>query len=67
MVEYYSCPLLFIPGSVNEYLARRRHLEKYPHTAPAYDDQNPRYVAFDNYYSAKLAEFSESKKLGMMD
>lgn len=58
-MSYFSCPLLFIGKSVGEFLAMRKHLEKYPHTAVAFHDQDPRYVAFDRYYSSKLSEFTE--------
>lgn len=63
-MEYFSCPLLFIPRTVNEFLDMRNYLEKFPHTAPAYNDRDPRYVAFDGYFSSKLAEYSEMVKRG---
>lgn len=56
-VEYLSCPLKFITSNVNEFLEMRSYLEKYPHTAPAFRDQDPRYLAFDRYFTAKVAEF----------
>lgn len=40
----------------------RNHLEKYPHTAVPYFDQDPRYVAFDTYFSSRLAEFESRLK-----
>jgi len=52
----------FIGKSVYEFLAMRQHLEKYPHTAVPYHDQDPRYVAFDNYFTSKLNEFAERVK-----
>lgn len=42
----------------------RRYLEAYPHTAPAYEARRPRYVAFDKYFSATLADFQDRKKAG---
>lgn len=56
-VEYFSCPLLFIPPVVHEFLAMREYLETYPHTAPSYRDQDPRYLAFDRYFTGKVNEF----------
>ena len=61
-MAYYSCPNRFLGSSVNEFLAMRNHLEKYPHTAKPFHDQDPRYVAFDSYFSARLAEFRDMAK-----
>lgn len=58
-MEYFSCPNLFIASTVNEYLAMRKHLKDYPHTAVAFHDQDPRYVAMDRYFNARLAEYTE--------
>lgn len=49
----------FIVSSAREFLAMRDHLEKYPHTAKPFHEQDPRYVAFDNFYSSRLFEFQE--------
>lgn len=56
-VEYLSCPLKFIPRCVDEFLEMRSYLEKYPHTAPAFRDQDPRYLAFDRYFTGKVNEY----------
>lgn len=41
----------------------RSHLDKYPHTAPRFEDLDPRFVAFDRYFESKLHEFREMVKL----
>jgi hypothetical protein len=58
-VEYWSCPMRFVSRSVQEFLAMRRHLERFPHTAVAYHEQEPRFIAFESYYSSRLSEFEE--------
>ena len=40
----------------------RAYLEKYPHTAPEFHERNPRYVAFDQYFTAKLQEYGDMMK-----
>lgn len=56
-VEFMSCPLKFIPRCVNEFMEKRMYLEKYPHTAPAFDVEDSRYLAFDRYFTGKVNEF----------
>lgn len=58
-VDYFSCPRRFIPKSVWDYWKRKEHLEKYPHTAKGFDDQDPRYVAFDEYFERFRADYQE--------
>ncbi len=42
----------------------KRYLEKYPHTAPAYTERRPRYVAFEKYFASMLADFQDRKETG---
>jgi hypothetical protein len=57
MVGYYSCPRLWLNNVLDEFFERREYLQKYPHTADSFGDANPRYIAWDRYYSAKCNEF----------
>lgn len=57
LVPYHSCPMLFIPRVVWEWYERWTYLQKYPHTAPPYDEQDPRFLAFERYYLGRLNDY----------
>ena len=56
-LEYMSCPLTFIPRSVHQFIEQRDWIEKYPHTAPRFEDVSERWRAMDRYYAGKFAEY----------
>ncbi len=62
MVEYFSCPLKFIPASVHDWWARFQDLEKYPHTAKSYDERGDRWHSFERYFTGKLDEYRQMMK-----
>lgn len=62
--EYYSCPLRFIPASVCEFLERKAYMEKYPHTAPSFDQLGARWREFERYFDGKVDEFERRVKRG---
>jgi hypothetical protein len=63
-VEYRSCPNLWMKSPIMEFFKMRRYLEQHPHTAPAFHERSPRYVAFEEYYSSVLADFQDAKAAG---
>jgi hypothetical protein len=44
---------------VHDFLERKRYLEKFPHTAPPYDQLGVRWMMCDRYYTGKVAEYQE--------
>jgi hypothetical protein len=63
-VEYYSCPMLFIGESVREWHELYGYIERYPHTAPPYYGQSPRYLEFTRYFLGKKLEFEAAMRHG---
>lgn len=51
--------MLFISRPVWEWFDRWSYLQKFPHTAPPYEDQDPRFLAFERYYLARLSDYRE--------
>lgn len=60
--EFYSCPIRFIPNSVHTFLDMYDYIEKYPASAPSYEDVNPRFWASVKFYENFKNEL-EHKKL----
>lgn len=54
--------MLFVPASAWEFLEQLEYMEKYPHTAPAFHDQNPRFAAAKRYYLSKVSEYADMVK-----
>lgn len=64
-MAYHSCPMLWINNApIMEFFEMKRYLDKHPHTAPPYEARRPRFVAFEKYYQATLADFEDMKKTG---
>lgn len=55
---YFSCPRKFIPSEIWDFLEQLEYLDKYPHTAPAYHDQDPRFANCKRYYLGKVSEYT---------
>jgi len=56
-IDYHSCPQLFIGSTIWDFMERLEYLDKYPHTAPAYDEQDARFASAKRYYLGKLNEY----------
>ena len=50
--EYYACPLKFISESILEFIDRYDFYEKYPTSAPSYEEVNPRFWEALKFYES---------------
>jgi len=67
--QFYTCPVMMIPKSVYSFLDQYDYYEKYPSSAPSYEEVNPRFwdavKCYENFsstvesYKAKPAKSSE--------
>ena len=51
--------MLFVGSSVWDWWERYCYLEKFPHTAPPFDKEDPRFLAFKRNYLAQERAFRE--------
>ena len=59
--EFYACPLTFISDAVMGFLDKYDYQEKYPSTADAYNDVNPRFWNAVKLYEQTKYEIEEEK------
>lgn len=62
MVPYHSCPMLFIPETVWEWWERYNYRERFPHTAPRFEEEDPRFLQFERRYLARRGELQLKMK-----
>ena len=60
--EFYACPIKFIPESVYSFIEMYDYYEKYPNSAPSFDDVNPRYLQALKLYESTTREMSSPKE-----
>lgn len=54
--------MLFIPDVAWEWYELYSYIEKYPHTAPTFWEQSPRYAEFKRYFLSKKSEYEEAMR-----
>ena len=54
--------MLFIPETVWEWWERYNYREKFPHTAPAFDKEDERFLQFERYYFARRGQYQLKMK-----
>lgn len=72
--ELYVCPMMLIPKSVYSFLDQYDYYEKYPSSAPSYEEVNPRYweavKVYENFMNVvdteEIPKKSTSDNLGKM-
>lgn len=57
--EICTCPLRLITEQALEFLDRYDYLEKYPSTAPTYEQVSPRFWAYVKFYDGVVAKLRE--------
>ena len=60
--EFYVCPMLMIPKSVFDWLGEYDYYEKYPSSAPLYDDVNPRFWMATKFFEQFKYTLEQEKK-----
>jgi len=58
-IEYFSCPMLFVPPSIWDFLEQLEYRDRFPHTAIPYHERDPRWVSAERYFLGKVAEFKK--------
>ena len=56
--EFYACPVQCIPESVYSFLARYDYYEKYPNSAPSFEEVNPRYLEALKVYESNIRKMT---------
>lgn len=56
--EFYACPVQCIPESVYSFLSRYDYYEKYPNSAPSFEDVNPRYLEALKVYESTIKKMT---------
>ena len=56
--EFYTCPIQCIPQSVYSFLERYDYYEKYPNSAPSFEDVNPRYLESLKVYESNMRQMT---------
>jgi hypothetical protein len=65
--EFYACPIQCIPQSVYSFLERYDYYEKYPNSAPSFEDVNPRYLEALKVYESNMKNMSAPKEVKKKD
>jgi len=64
--QLYVCPIMLIPQSVYSFLDQYDYYEKYPSSAPTYEEVNPRFweavKCYENFMSLVESESQTPKK-----
>ncbi len=61
MWDYLTCPGHFIASAIWDWYESWRYQRRFPHTAPAYYERNPRFIAFEEYFVAKFVVFAKMR------
>jgi len=57
--EYYSCPYKFVSENVKYWYAKFSYCQRFPGTAPTYEEASPRFIEAICVYEAACVEFQE--------
>lgn len=60
--EYTTCPLNYIGRSVADFIKRYAYYEKYPSTAPSYEQASERFLEAVNVYEQIKYEYENDNK-----